>query len=92
MRTFTRKGYGRIYVLYERHIIPVSDVIKELDPFEWEYLPDNFIVSWAMYPDIIFTHKFCDLDIDKLTAICWSRGMPIWCFDNGTLEPADYDL
>jgi len=83
MNTFTRKGYGRIYVYNPDDVQKVSDIIKEVDSFEWDYLPNGFIAPFSEYPSLAYTHKFCDLDIDSLTALCWSRGVIIWCFDNG---------
>lgn len=86
MHTFTRKGYGRIYVRNSDDVQKVSDIIKEIDSFEWDYLPKDFIAPFLEYPRVVYTHKFCDLDIDKLTALCWSRGALIWCFDAGQIE------
>lgn len=41
--TFDYKGYGRIFVEKEKDIQKVKDKIKELDDFEYEYLPDDLI-------------------------------------------------
>jgi hypothetical protein len=83
MNTFTRKGYGRIYVQNPEDVNKVTAIIQELDDFEFGYLPSNLIAPFSEYPKVVYTHKFEGLNIDKLTAVCWSRGIFIWCFDNG---------
>ncbi len=83
MRTFTHKGYGRIYVQAEGDIEKVEAVIKGIDAFEFDYLPDDFIATFSEYPRTVYTHKFSDLDIDHLTGVCWSQGVPVFPFDAG---------
>jgi DNA polymerase elongation subunit (family B) len=80
MKTFPRKGLGRIYVTKEEDIEKVNEIIKEMDEFEWEYLPDRFIAVFDEHLPAIYTHKFDSIDIDKLTARCWGRGIPIWAY------------
>lgn len=81
MNTFSHKSYGAIYVKDEKDIPKVKEVIKEMDEFEFEYLPKEFIKPFSDYPRVCYTHKFSDLDIDDLTAKCWDKGIIIWCFD-----------
>ena len=81
--TFTRKGYGRIYVDKTENIDAVKNKIKELDEFEYEYLPSDLIAPFSEYPKIVYTYKFDSLDINKLTAILWKEGIHIFCLDNG---------
>ena len=81
MNTLSRKSYGAIYVLKEEDIPKVKDIIKKMDEFEFDYLPDGLIKPFSDYPDVAYTHKFNDLDMDALTAICWSEGIYIWVFD-----------
>ena len=87
MNTLTRKSYGAIYVNDYNDIEKVKEIIKEIDEYEYEYLPSKLIKHFSEYPDVEYTHKFCDLDIDALTAICWSRGIMIWVFDARTEYP-----
>ena len=82
-RAFRTKGYGRIYVAKEEDVQRVKDIIKEMDPFEFEYLPDNLIALFSEYPVVVFVHKFDDLDLDALTATCWDRGIFVWVFSTG---------
>lgn len=83
MNTMTRKGYGRIYVLDPAHVEAVKAIVKELDEFEFEYMPDAMVAPFSEYPKVIYTHKFDALDLDALTATCLSRGIVIWVFDSG---------
>jgi len=81
MNTLNRKSYGAIYVDTEENIEKVKEIIKEIDEFEFSYLPNNLIMPFDHYPNVQYTHKFCDLDMDKLTATCWNRGIKIWVFN-----------
>jgi len=83
MRTLTRKGYGRIYCEAERQIQIVADTIRAMDAFEFEYLPNDFIATFAAYPAVVYIGKFDALDVDALTAICWKNGIHIWVYDSG---------
>ncbi len=86
MNFLTRKGYAQIYVQHERDVQAVKDIIKELDDFEYEYLPSKMVVPFADYPNLAYTGKFDSLCMNKLTATCWSRGIHIWVCDNGNGE------
>ena len=77
---FDTRSYGRIYVARRDDIEKVQAIIKELDAFEYEYLPTNFIAHFEEYPKVCYTHKFDALNLDKLQATCWDRGILIWCF------------
>ena len=84
--TLTRKGYARIYVEKLEDVSKVAGIIKEIDEFEHEYLPNDLIAPFAEYPNLAYTYKFDGLCMNKLTAICWSRGIKIWVCDNGDSE------
>ena len=43
MNRLTHKGYGRIYVDNQEDIQKVKDIIKELDEFEFGYLPTEYL-------------------------------------------------
>ncbi len=83
---FTRKGYGRIYVVNKDDIAKVDSIIQQMDAFEYEYLPDDFIAPFSEYPGLCYTHKFDGLDTNALTAICLKQGISIFCCDNGYNE------
>src|SRR4051812_45031150 len=80
--TLTYKGYGRIYVETEADIQKVKDVIKELDPFEFDYLPADLIVPFSEYPKVTYVHKFNDFCMNRLQAVCWKRGIHVFVCDN----------
>lgn len=86
MRTFTRKGYGRIYCANAEDVSRVESITKEMDEFEYEYLPKGMVAPFSEYPKVIYTHKFDALDLDALTAICWMRGIMVWALDAGHEE------
>ena len=81
MNTLTHKGYGRIYVDTVENIDKVKSIIKEMDEFEYDYLPKELIAVASEYPNVTYVHKFSDLDMDRLTAKCWESGIKIWVFD-----------
>lgn len=80
-RTFKQKGYGRIYADKEKDIATVKKIIKELDRFEFDYLPADLIVPFSEYPAVVSVGKF-EADLNLLTATCWRRGIKIWVLDN----------
>ena len=85
-KTFTRKGYGRIYIDKKINISRVKRIIKEIDEFEFTYLPENFITTYDKYPELIYIGKFDELDINFLTITCWNHDIFIFCLDNGHEE------
>ncbi|HEX2900877.1 MAG TPA: hypothetical protein VHS96_14235 [Bacteroidia bacterium] len=83
MKTLTRKGYARIYVSKPEDVERVRAIIKELDEFEYGYLPDSLIAPFTEFPNVTYTHKFDGMCMNRLTSECWSRGIFIWVCDNG---------
>lgn len=75
MRTFNRKGYGRIYVESEDQIQAVREAIRQMDEFEFSYLPSNLVTTFSEYPEVVYTHKFDSLDLDHLAAKLWMQGV-----------------
>ena len=86
MRTFQYKGYGRIYLEHAEHIAIVREIIKEMDAFEYDYLPTDMIATMDEYPKLTYTHKFDTVDLDLLAAKCWMRSIPILVVCNGGSE------
>src|SRR5687768_11919430 len=85
-QTLMRKGYARIYVENPSDVEKVRSIIKELDEFEFGYLPDNLVAPFSEYPNLCYTHKFDGLCMNRLTAVCWKRGIKIWVCDNAHAE------
>ena len=84
MRTFNRKGYGRIYIMNsdysDKQVLKVEECIKAIDEYEYEYMPDNIIGPIGEYPETVYNGKFDDIDLDYLTAKCASIGIYILCY------------
>jgi len=90
--TLTSKGFSRIYVVDQKAVELVKAIIKEMDEYEFVYLPKDLIAPFSEYPKVVYTHKFDDLNIHHLTARCWSKGIHIWVFDAQHEEwPSDPD-
>ena len=83
MATLTHKGYGRIYCETADDAPKVEAIVKELDEYEFGYMPEGLVTAFTDYPSVIYNGKFSDLDMDTLTAVCWNRGIRIWVFDAG---------
>lgn len=80
--TFSRKDYGRILVQKEEDIEKVKDIIKEMDEFEYEYMPKDFIgVFEKDNIETVYTGKFDDLDLMELQIRCWEKNIPIMILD-----------
>lgn len=79
MRKFYSKGYGIILVSKEEEIGIVKAEIKEMDAFEYDYLPDNLIRVMPPTGSILLEYngKFDDLDIDILAIRLWRKGIHI---------------
>jgi len=84
MNALTRKGWARIYVDKPEDVERVKSIIRELDEFEWEYLPEDLVAPFQTYPELVYTHKFDGLCMNRLAAVCWKRGIHLWFCDNGT--------
>jgi nicotinamide riboside kinase len=78
---FTRKDYGRIFTNKEENIPHIEEIIKDMDEFEYEYLPEGFIGVFDS-DDVrtVYTHKFDSLDTNELTRRCWAEGIMIFCW------------
>jgi hypothetical protein len=80
--TFTRKGYGRIYVADSKFIKTVEEIIQNMDENEAVYMPKDMVSHVSNYPAVVYIGKFDELDLDALTIICFKKGIFIWCFDS----------
>ena len=88
--TFPTKGYGRIFCKNMNDITKVKEIIKEIDEYEYQYLPEDLITIFpipkeengekSIYLKAVYTHKFNDLDLNELQARCFIKGIPIFCY------------
>ena len=95
MLQFPRKQYGRIFVSKQEDIKKVHKIIKQMDDFEYGYLPEKLVAvfepkerifdngskHWMI--ELEYTHKFDNLDLNKLQIRCWMTGVPIFCVMGG---------
>ena len=75
-----RKGESRCYVYEEHHVEEVRQIVKELDDFEFDYMPTNWIVYWdrdsKKVPPLIYNGKF-DINVIDLKIACAKKGIAI---------------
>ncbi len=83
MNKFTKNGWGRIYVVHEKDVARVNEIIKEINPFEFAYMSNVIVAPFSEYPLLCNVQDFDVVDLDRLTARCWRGGIPIFCLDNG---------
>ena len=86
---FTKKAYGRIYVmplpshsqvelgqgsLLER----VEKIVRGVDEYEWGYYAKGLVALFNGKVELIYTHKF-EPCMDTITLRCWREGISVWC-------------
>lgn len=88
---FNRKGYGRIFVDKAENIPRVREIIREMDEYEYSYLPDDLITvydpsTYKVYNEgshstasTVYNHKFDSLDLGELMFRCWNEGIHCFC-------------
>lgn len=78
--SFDYKGYGKIFVEKESDIEKVKEIIKEMDDFEYSYLPSNLIGVFEKVDiiELAYVGKFDKLNIQELLIKCWK--LNIKCF------------
>ena len=87
--TFSRKGYGRIFVEKEEDVTKVEAIMEEIDEYEFKgyYPTGNYaggknerlvtVFSKENYKSI-YVGKFDEMDISKVLKTAWDRG--VHCF------------
>ena len=90
------KSYGRIFLSSEDHIEKVDGMIKELDSFEHEYLPNNIFginpvgEKWKD-TSLYYCGKFDPSDFgDELIKRCKEEGIPIKIVSGHSLPEGGY--
>jgi hypothetical protein len=82
-KSFTWKGFGRIYVYHEADISRVLNILTDMDPYEVEhYLPSDLICTVDKYPQVVHVGKF-EIDTEDLYWRCYGAKVPIIVFDAG---------
>lgn len=78
---FGRKSYARIYTDKEENIEKIRTIIKRLDEFEFGYLPNDLIAVYDGKIELVYNHKFDDLDLKELMDTCWNAGIHMFVVD-----------
>lgn len=92
--TFDRGANARIFVKTESDIWKVKEIIRKMDEYEYEYLPDDLIAvyepkikniggSQKYEIKLAYTHKFDALDLNELAMRCFIAGVPICIWETG---------
>lgn len=82
MKTFNNGAEGRIYTDTQENVERIKQIIKNIDEFEYPYLPDDFVAVWRDGADIdlIPNWKFYGLDLQKIEKECTFKNIPCGCF------------
>ena len=73
---FKRKGSGRIFTDSEENIAKIREMIREIDEYEYDYLPDDLVAIHPGYDQAVYNGKFYNFDLDKLAERCLHEGIP----------------
>ena len=77
---FPHKGYGRLFVENKEDIVKVKEIIKEMDDWEYAYLPDDLITVFSdENMKSVYTHKFDDMNMVEVMYRAWSKGIRCFC-------------
>lgn len=96
---FVKKGYGRIYVMDPSKVGRVLEIVREVDPSEFDgYYPKKEVPSMVApfegKVELVYTYKF-ESSIDTITLRCWRERISVWCIsqhdDFVGLDQADLD-
>ena len=76
-----RKGNSRCFVFDESHVEIVKQTVFELDDFEADYMPKDWVAFWDYendkpQPYLEYNGKF-DIDVMKLKIACAKKGVAI---------------
>jgi len=73
------KGNSRCFVFREEDIQKVYDTIKEIDYFEFSYVPTEWVTVWdgnGYSSSLVYNGKF-DIDLPRLIDECAKKGVGI---------------
>ncbi len=80
-----RKTYGRIFVAKPEDVQIVEETIREVDEFEYDYLPKGLVAVYGQDDELKYLHKF-EIDRNALARACMDKGVWIWVVD-GARDP-----
>lgn len=80
-KRLSRKTYGRIFVAKPEHVAVVEETIKEVDEFEYDYMPKGVVAVFGTDDaELVYLHKF-EIDANALAKACMGKGVWIWIVD-----------
>jgi hypothetical protein len=75
MVRFDEKQGGRIFTDKVENIQKIKDILKAMDEFEFEYLPDDLISIYKNRFECVYNGKFYEVDLDELVSKCQANGI-----------------
>lgn len=92
MNQFRAKTYGRILVADEGLLPDVIAILSQMDAYEVErYMPEGFVTGYnphkALDQQVIYGHKFDQLNLNDVAERCWQRGIWVLCL-TGYSDPS----
>ncbi len=76
----SRKTYGRIYVSKPEDVAVVEATVREVDEFEFDYMPKGLIAVYGTDDELVYLHKF-EIDANALAKACMDKNVWIWVVD-----------
>jgi len=77
MYDLIRRGESRCFVFFKEHIEKVKEIIKNIDDFEFDYMPEDWVTLWKENcEDRVYNGKF-NINLTKLYTECGKKGIAI---------------
>lgn len=76
MENFISKSKARIYTNTQENVEKIKSYIKQLDEFEYGYMPDDLVAVYNGNFDLVYNGKFEDIDIPQLQNMCFQKDIP----------------
>lgn len=90
MLTFEHKGFGRLFVADESKIPDVIKIMRDIDEYEVDgYMPKDLVAPFSDYPNVVYVHKFADIDMGEVIERCWKQGIYVLMCNGGYSENSD---
>ena len=83
LNRLTKFGFGRIFVKSYEDAATVVAIIENLDEKGARHLTEGLVTVFDEYPRLEYTGDLSGLDLNRLYAECWVRGIRVMVIDNG---------
>lgn len=84
---YERHTYGRLYTDKAENIPQIEQIMEEIDAFEYEYLPKDFIAVFDGTMDTVPVGKFDTMNMAEVLQRCWEQGIHVFVL--GQFSPAE---